>query len=182
MDSSDAIQIAALLFLLLLSAFFSSAETSMTTVNKIRIQSLAEQGNRSAKILEKIIADSSKMLSTILIGNNIVNISASSLATTITMRLFGNAFVSISTGLLTLLVLIFGEITPKTMATIHSEKIALSYARIIYALMVLFTPIVFIVQHLSFLMLHLLGVDPNEKGASMTEHELRTIVNVNFLW
>ncbi|MDO5392658.1 MAG: hemolysin family protein [Eubacteriales bacterium] len=179
MDSSDAIQIAALLFLLLLSAFFSSAETSLTTVNKIRIQSLAEQGNRSAKILEKVISDSSKMLSTVLIGNNIVNISASSLATTITMKLFGNAFVSVSTGLLTLLVLIFGEITPKTMATIHSEKMALSYARIIYALMVLFTPLVFIVQHLSFLMLRLLRVDPNAKGASMTEHELRTIVNVS---
>lgn len=179
MDSSDAIQIAALLFLLLLSAFFSSAETSLTTVNKIRIQSLAEQGNRNAKILEKVISDSSKMLSTILIGNNIVNISASSLATTITLRLFGNAFVSVSTGILTLLVLIFGEITPKTMATIHSEKIALSYARIIYALMVLFTPLVFIVQHLSFLMLRLLRVDPNAKGASMTEHELRTIVNVS---
>ena len=179
MDSSDAIQIAALLFLLLLSAFFSSAETSLTPVNKIRIQSLAEQGNRNAKILEKVISDSSKMLSTILIGNNIVNISASSLATTITLRLFGNAFVSVSTGILTLLVLIFGEITPKTMATIHSEKIALSYARIIYALMVLFTPLVFIVQHLSFLMLRLLRVDPNAKGASMTEHELRTIVNVS---
>ena len=179
MDSSDAIQIATLLFLLLLSAFFSSAETSLTTVNKIRIQSLAEQGNRNAKTLEKVISDSSKMLSTILIGNNIVNISASSLATTITMRLFGNAFVSLSTGLLTLLVLIFGEITPKTMATIHSEKIALSYARIIYALMILFTPIVFIVQHLSFLMLRLLRVDPNAKGSSMTEHELRTIVNVS---
>ena len=179
MDSSDAIQIAALLFLLLLSAFFSSAETFLTTVNKIRIQSLAEQGNRNAKILEKVISDSSKMLSTILIGNNIVNISASSLATTITLRLFGNAFVSVSTGILTLLVLIFGEITPKTMATIHSEKIALSYARIIYALMVLFTPLVFIVQHLSFLMLRLLRVDPNAKGASMTEHELRTIVNVS---
>ena len=179
MDSSDAIQIAALLFLLLLSAFFSSAETSLTTVNKIRIQSLAEQGNRNAKTLEKVISDSSKMLSTILIGNNIVNISASSLATTITLRLFGNAFVSVSTGILTLLVLIFGEITPKTMATIHSEKIALSYARIIYALMVLFTPLVFIVQHLSFLMLRLLRVDPNAKGASMTEHELRTIVNVS---
>ena len=179
MDSSDAIQIAALLFLLLLSAFFSSSETSLTTGNKIRIQSLAEQGNRNAKILEKVISDSSKMLSTILIGNNIVNISASSLATTITLRLFGNAFVSVSTGILTLLVLIFGEITPKTMATIHSEKIALSYARIIYALMVLFTPLVFIVQHLSFLMLRLLRVDPNAKGASMTEHELRTIVNVS---
>ena len=179
MDSSDAIQIATLLFLLLLSAFFSSAETSLTTVNKIRIQSLAEQGNRNAKTLEKVISDSSKMLSTILIGNNIVNISASSLATTITMRLFGNAFVSLSTGLLTLLVLIFGEITPKTMATIHSEKMALSYARIIYALMILFTPIVFIVQHLSFLILRLLRIDPNAKGSSMTEHELRTIVNVS---
>lgn len=179
MDSSDAIQIAVLLFLLLLSAFFSSAETSLTTVNRIRIQSLAEQGNRSAKTLEKVISDSPKMLSTILIGNNIVNISASSLATTITMRIFGNAFVSISTGLLTLLILIFGEITPKTMATIHSEKMALSYARIIYVLMVLFTPIVFIIQQLSFLMLHLLRIDPNEKGTSMTEHELRTIVNVS---
>lgn len=179
MDSSDAIQIAVLLFLLLLSAFFSSAETSLTTVNRIRIQSLAEQGNRSAKTLEKVISDSPKMLSTILIGNNIVNISASSLATTITMRIFGNAFVSISTGLLTLLILIFGEITPKTMATIHSEKMALSYARIVYVLMVLFTPIVFIIQQLSFLMLHLLRIDPNEKGTSMTEHELRTIVNVS---
>ncbi len=179
MDSSDAIQLIALLILLLLSAFFSSAETSMTTVNKIRIQSLAEQGNRRAMILEKIIADSPKMLSTVLIGNNIVNISASSLATTLTMRLFGNAFVSVATGLLTLFVLIFGEITPKTIATIHAEKMALSYARVIYGLMFLFTPVVFFVQNLSFLILKLLRVDPNAKGTSMTEHELRTIVNVS---
>ena len=118
MDSSDAIQFLILILLICLSAFFSSAETSMTTVNKIRIQSLAEQGDKKAQTLLKVIEDSGKLLSSILIGNNIVNITASSLATTITMRLFGNAAVSISTGIITLLVLIFGEITPKTLATL----------------------------------------------------------------
>lgn len=122
MDSSDAIQFLILILLICLSAFFSSAETSMTTVNKIRIQSLAEQGDKKAQTLLKVIEDSGKLLSSILIGNNIVNITASSLATTITMRLFGNAAVSISTGIITLLVLIFGEITPKTLATLHAEK------------------------------------------------------------
>mgnify|MGYP000022513937 CR=1 FL=1 len=94
----------------------------MTTVNKIRIQALADQGDKRALTLLNVIEDSGKLLSTILIGNNIVNISASSLATTLTMRLFGSAAVSISTGIITLLVLIFGEITPKTLATVHSEK------------------------------------------------------------
>lgn len=179
MNPDDAIQLLALIFLLFLSAFFSSAETAMTTVNKIRVESLAEQGNSRAIILQKIINNSPKMLSTVLIGNNIVNISASSLATTLTLRLFGSTFVSICTGILTLLVLIFGEITPKTMATIHSEKLALAYARIIYGLMFLFTPVVYLVQNLSFLLLKLLRVDPNAKGSPMTEHELRTIVNTS---
>lgn len=85
----------------------------MTTVNKIRIQSLAEQGNKRAVILEKIISDSPKMLSTVLIGNNIVNMSVSSLMTTLTIKILGNAYVGIATGILTLLILIFGEITPK---------------------------------------------------------------------
>lgn len=93
---------------------FSSAETAMTTVNKIRIQSLAEQGNKRAVILEKIISNSPKMLSTVLIGNNIVNMSVSSLMTTLTIKILGNAYVGITTGILTLLILIFGEITPKT--------------------------------------------------------------------
>ena len=92
MDSSDAIQFLILILLLCLSAFFSSAETSMTTVNKIRIQSLADQGDKRALTLLKVIEDSGRLLSTILIGNNIVNITASSLATTITMRLFGHKF------------------------------------------------------------------------------------------
>ena len=178
MDSSDAIQFLALIILICLSAFFSSAETSMTTVNKIRIQSLAEQGDKRALILLTVVEDSGKLLSTILIGNNIVNISASSLATTITMRLFGNAAVSVSTGIITLLVLIFGEITPKTMASLHAEKMALSYARIIQFLMFLLTPVIFLVNKMAKGVLTLLRVDDSVKGNTITEHELRTLVNV----
>lgn len=178
MDSSDAIQFLALIILICLSAFFSSAETSMTTVNKIRIQSLAEQGDKRALILLTVVEDSGKLLSTILIGNNIVNISASSLATTITMRLFGNAAVSVSTGIITLLVLIFGEITPKTMASLHAEKMALSYARIIQFLMFLLTPVIFLVNKMAKGVLTLLRVDDSAKGNTITEHELRTLVNV----
>ena len=125
-----------------------------------------------------MVEDSGKLLSTILIGNNIVNISASSLATTITMRLFGNAAVSVSTGIITLLVLIFGEITPKTMASLHAEKMALSYARIIQFLMFLLTPVIFLVNKMAKGVLTLLRVDDSVKGNTITEHELRTLVNV----
>ncbi|MDD2958989.1 MAG: hemolysin family protein [Lachnospiraceae bacterium] len=179
MASEDAIQICLLIVLLFFSAFFSSAETSMTTVNKIRIKSLAEEGNKKAQILLKIIDQSGKMLSAILIGNNIVNISASSLATTIAIRFFGNTAVGIVTGIMTLLVLVFGEITPKTMATIYSEKIALAYSSIIWYLMRIMTPLIFIVDHLSMLFLKLLHVDPNAGNNAMTEQELRTLVDVS---
>ena len=136
MDSSDGLQIVMILLLIAASAFFSSAETAMTTVNRIRIQSLAEQDSKKAQILLKIIDDSGKMLSTVLIGNNIVNICASSLVTTLVIRKFGNAYVGAGTGILTLLILIWGEIIPKTLATLHAEKISLAYARIIHTLMV----------------------------------------------
>ena len=178
MDSGIIFQAITVLILIALSAFFSSAETSMTTVNKIRIQALSEQGDRRAIILEKVISDSPKMLSTILIGNNIVNMSASSLMTTLTIRVFGNVYVGIATGILTLLILIFGEITPKNLATIHSEKFALAYARVIYGLTVFLTPVVFIVNKITDCVLALFHVDPNAKANSMTEHELRTLVNV----
>ena len=179
MDSGDAIQLFVLFILLLLSAFFSSAETAMTTVNKIRIMSLADDGNKRAKTLMKIIDDPGKLLSTILIGNNIVNLSASSLATTWTTRVFGNAFVGAATGVLTLLVLLFGEITPKTMATLNAEKFSLNYAPIILSLMKILTPVIFLVNKLSSGVLFLLHVDPNAKTNTMTEQELRTIVDVS---
>lgn len=178
MDSSDATQLIVLFILLLLSAFFSSAETALTTVNKIRIRTLAEDGNRRAKTVLAITDDSGKMLSAILIGNNIVNLSAASLTTTLAYS-FGGSMVAIASGILTLLILLFGEITPKTMATIHAEKMSLVYAPVISIFMKIMTPAIFVVNGLSVGILFLLRVDPNAKNTAMTENELRTIVDVS---
>ena len=184
MDPSDAIQVLILLALIGLSAFFSSAETALVTVNKIRIRNLIEEGDRRAITLSKLIEDQGKMLSAILIGNNIVNISASSLSTIMVTRWLSGtglaAFAAgISTGILTLTVLVFGEITPKTCATIHSEKIALSYAPIIYGWMILATPLIYIMNNLSMGILFLMRVNPNDRSEAYTEEEIRTIVEVS---
>ncbi|MFG6331143.1 MAG: hemolysin family protein [Lachnospiraceae bacterium] len=184
MDPSDAIQVLVLLALIGLSAFFSSAETALVTVNKIRIRNLIDEGDRRALILSKLVEDQGKMLSAILIGNNIVNISASSLSTLLVTRWLSGtglaAFAAgISTGVLTLIVLVFGEITPKTCATIHSEKIALSYARIVYGWMFVATPLIYVMNHLSMGILFLMRVDPNDKSDTYTEEEIRTIVEVS---
>ena len=184
MDPSDAIQVLVLLALIGLSAFFSSAETALVTVNRIRIRNLIEEGDRRAITLSKLIEDQGKMLSAILIGNNIVNISASSLSTIlVTKWLAGTgaaAFAAgISTGVLTLIVLVFGEITPKTCATIHSEKIALSYAPIIYGWMVIATPLIYIMNHLSMGILFLMRVNPEDRSEAYTEEDIRTIVEVS---
>lgn len=168
-----------LILLVLLSAFFSSAETALVTVNKLRIKTLADDGNKRAKTLMKITENSGKMLSAILIGNNIVNISASSLATIFTQNVFGNYAVSISTGILTLIVLLFGEITPKTLATIYSEPLALFYTPIIWSLMCILTPVIFLINKLSTVIMFVLRIDPNKKGNTYTETELRTIVDVS---
>ena len=178
MDSGDAIQLIVLLLLLFLSAFFSSAETAMTTVNKIRMRTLVEEGNKRAKTLLQITENSGKMLSAILIGNNIVNLSAASLTTSLAYSL-GGSFVAIASGILTLLILLFGEITPKTMATIHAEKISLAYAPIVSIFMKLMTPLIAIVNGMAMGILTLLRVDPNAKRTLMTENELRTIVDVS---
>ncbi len=179
MDSGDIMQFIILLVLLCLSAFFSSAETAFTTVNRIRIHSLAENGNKRAAIVEKIVDNSAKMLSAVLIGNNIVNISASSLATILAQRMFGNYAVTIATGILTIFVLIFGEIMPKTIATLSAEKLTLIYSPIIYGIMWLFTPVIIIVNKLSEFLLFILHIDPSKRGSGITETELRTLVDVS---
>ena len=125
MDTDSIIQIVVIIILIILSAFFSSAETALTTVNKIKIRNLIDEGNKRAKTVDKVISDSGKMLSAILIGNNIVNLSASTLVTELVISLWGNYATGISTGILTLLLLIFGEISPKTAASINSERISL---------------------------------------------------------
>lgn len=178
MDSSDISQIIFLLILLSFSAFFSSAETALTTVNRIRMRTLSESGDKRADKVLKITEDSAKMLSAILIGNNIVNLSASSIATTLAISIFGSVGAGIATGIITFLILIFGEVSPKTLATINADKIALKIAGIISALMTILTPVIFIINKLSLGVIFLFGVKPSDGNKIMTEEELRTIVDV----
>ena len=173
------IKIVILVILLLLSAFFSSAETALTTVNLMKMRHLAEDGNKSAATVIKVTDNKPKMLSAILIGNNIVNLSASSLATTVAIHVWGSYGAGIATGILTFLILIFGEIMPKTMATIKANRMAMRYAGIIWVLMVVLTPIIVVVNVLSNGVLRIFGVDPKKDYDQMTEEELRTIVDVS---
>jgi putative hemolysin len=178
LDSGDVTQLIILIILLMLSAFFSSAETALTTVNRIRIRSLADDGSKRAKTVLKITDNSGKMLSAILIGNNIVNVAAASITTSLAYSLGGSA-VAIANAVITVAILLFGEITPKTTATIHAEKLALIYAPIISIFMKIMTPVIFIINGLSNAVLLLLRIDPNAKNQTMTENELRTIVDVS---
>ena len=179
MDSGDTFQLIILVILLMLSAFFSSNETALTTVNKIRLRSLADSGDKRAELVLDITQNhTSKMLSAILIGNNIVNISASSLSATLAYA-FGGYMVSIATAVLTVAILVFGEITPKNYATINAEKIALRYIRVIRIFMTIMTPVIFIINLFSRGIMLLLRVDPNAQKKNLTEDELRTIVDVS---
>ncbi len=173
------IQIITIVVLIILSAFFSSAETSLTTVNKVRLKSLEDEGNKRAKRVLHILENHGKMLSTILIGNNIVNIAASSLMTTLSIDLFGDFAVGIATGILTIIILLFGEITPKTWAMINAEKIALTYSGIIQFLMIILTPVIFLIDKISIGIMWLLRIDPTKKACAITENELKTYVDVS---
>lgn len=179
MDVSPIIQLIIIAVLLALSAFFSSSETALTTVNKHKLRPLVDNGNkRAAKVIE-ITENPGKLLSTLLIGNNIVNISASSLATTLCTRVLGNKYIGITTGVLTLLVLIFGEISPKTIATRYSIGISMAVAYPVSVLMIIFTPVIWLLNILTGAIFRLLHVKPDENANAMTESELRTIVDVS---
>ncbi|MDD6402306.1 MAG: hemolysin family protein [Lachnospiraceae bacterium] len=179
MDSSSILQLIVIIILLLLSSFFSSAETALTTVNKLKLRNLADNGSKSAKKVLKTTEKSSKLLSTILIGNNIVNIAASALTTTLCTKLVGNRYLGYATGLLTLLVLIFGEITPKTLATKYAVQISMVFVYPISALMIILTPAIVLLDVITGFIFKLLHVDPDAADAAMTESELLTIVNVS---
>ncbi|MBQ3559506.1 MAG: HlyC/CorC family transporter [Agathobacter sp.] len=170
-------QLVCILVLVFLSAFFSSSETALTTVNKIRMKNLAENGDKRAAKVLKVTSDSGKMLSAILIGNNIVNIGASSIATILAIDIFGDIGSGIATGVLTVIVLIFGEVSPKTMATIKADSFALAIAGIIDVLMFILTPVIFVINKLASGVLFLLRVNPNDVNNTMTEEEIRTIVD-----
>ena len=186
MDSGDASKIFILLVLLFLSAFFSSAETCLTTVNKVRIKSLAEEKVKNASLVLKLIENPTILLSSILIGNNIVNLTASSLTTSYAISLAKRAglsdmtsiFTGCATGILTIVVLILGEIIPKSLATLKAESLALLYAKPIYAITTILRPVCFIMNSISNGILFLFHIDPG-KQPTITENELRTIVDVS---
>ena len=179
MDSSSGLSYILLVVLVALSAFFSASETALNSINKIRMKNMADNGDqRAAKTLE-VAEKYESMISTILIGNNIVNISASALATSLTIKIWGNYATGITTGVLTIVVLIFGEITPKTTETVYSEKFALVYAPVIKALMTVLTPVIYVVDVLAGFFLRLFHIDTKNHKKTITETELRTFVNVS---
>jgi len=172
-------QLITVIILLSLSAFFSSSETALTTVNQIRMRTLADNGDKRAARVLRVTGNPGKMLSAILIGNNIVNLSASSISTSLAIHLFGNTGAGIATGILTFLILIFGEVTPKTMATIKADSMSLTAAAPIGFLMKILTPVIFIINKLSLGLMFLLHVNIKDAQKKMTEEELRTIVDVS---
>ena len=179
MGPSETGQLITVIILLCLSAFFSSSETALTTVNQIRMRTLADNGDKRAARVLRVTGNPGKMLSAILIGNNIVNLSASSISTSLSIHLFGNTGAGIATGILTFLILIFGEVTPKTMATIKADSMSLTAAAPIGFLMKILTPVIFIINKLSLGLMFLLHVNIKDAQKKMTEEELRTIVDVS---
>lgn len=180
MDESS-IQLIMLFVLLVLSIIFSSSETALTSLNKIRLRNMLEEGVKGADTIDRIMQDQKKLLTTILIGNNIVNISASALATSIAIKTTNNnsSAVALVTAVLTLLILIFGEVTPKTIATQNAEKVSLMVAPFIEVCILLFSPIAYVVNFISGIFIKLFGVDIDKKQETITEAELKTIVNVS---
>ena len=178
METSDILQLVILVLLLSASAFFSSAETALMTSNKLRIRNLAENGDKRAEKVLEITANTDKMLSAILIGNNIVNLSASALSTTLTLKVFGSSLVGVATGILTFLILVFGEITPKNVASKNAENMALKYIGIISVLVVILTPVIYVVNKVAGIVISLF-VKNNGDNNMVTEDELRAMVEVS---
>lgn len=178
MDADTGIKLIAIVILIGLSAFFSSSETALVSSNKIKIKHLADSGDKRAAAVLRVTSNQPKMLSAILIGNNLVNISASAIATVFATEAFGSAYVGLSTGVMTLLVLLFGEITPKTTASMNADSMSLMVAGPVGVLMTLFTPVIVIVNGLSAGIQRLFRLDPNKKQESITEEELRTLVDM----
>ncbi len=172
------VRLIVLLVLVLLSGFFSSAETAFMTVNRVKMKALADDGNKRAALVLGICENTQKMLSAILIGNNIVNLSASALMTVFVTDLWGSIAVGIGTGVLTLVVLIVGEILPKTIATAYSENMSLMYARTVLFIIAVTKPLSFIINGIASGFLKLMRIDVQSRQ-TMTENELKTYVDVS---
>ena len=163
--------------LILISGFFSSSETSMMSLNRYRLKHLRTQGHRGARRASQLLERPDRLIGLILIGNNLVNILASAIATVIAIRLYGDAGIAVATVLLTIVVLIFAEITPKTVAALHPERLAFPFSFVLLPLMRLFMPLVIAINAVTNGILKLMGFKPDmQEGEALTQEELRTIV------
>ena len=178
MDSSSVSQIIALVLLVAMSAVFSSSETAITSVSKIKVRQLDQKDNKNAHLLKKLHDNMQTTISTILIGNNIVNIAASSIATILFTNIFHQNGALISTVVMTVFVLIFGEVIPKTIAQYKNKSVALKFSRFIYFLTLVFKPIVKVLNILTRLIIKLF-VGEDEDSSTLTEEELKTLVEVS---
>ena len=178
MDSSSTSQIIALVFLVAMSAVFSSSETAITSVSKIKVRQLDQKDNKNAHLLKKLHDNMQATISTILIGNNIVNIAASSIATILFTNIFHQNGALVSTVVMTVFVLIFGEVLPKTIAQYKNKSVALKFSRFIYLLTIIFKPIVKVLNLLTRLVIKIF-IGDNGDSSTLTEEELKTLVEVS---
>ncbi|SNR91247.1 Mg2+ and Co2+ transporter CorB, contains DUF21, CBS pair, and CorC-HlyC domains [Anaerovirgula multivorans] len=179
MDYGNTWQLILLMVLLLLSGFFSASETALMSLSKIRVRHMMEEKIKRAEIINKFIKDPSRLLGAILLGNNLVNIAASALATSISIRFFPTSGIAIATVTMTILVLIFGEITPKSIAAQYPEKVSLKVIRPIALMVKILNPIVLVLTYTTNMFITTLGIKINKKQPFITEEELRTIVTVS---
>lgn len=182
MDSTGGntiIQIVMLVILLIGSGFFSASETALMSLSRIRIRHMQEEGVKGAKLVGKLTEDSGKLLSSILVGNNVVNIAATSISTSLFISILGTQGVAVATALMTILVLIFGEITPKTIAANNSEKIAILVSKPIKAIILILTPVVWVFNIITNIIFKIFGIKSKSGQPYITEEELRTMVNVS---
>jgi len=168
--------------LIALSAFFSSSETGLMTLNRYRLKHLAKKGHRGAKRAKKLLDRPDRLLGLILLCNNFVNILASAIATILALKHFGEAGIAIATGLLTFVILIFAEVAPKTLASLHPERIAYPAAFIYTPLLKAIYPLVFVVNFIANSLLRMIGVNPGKtKNDGISTEELRSVVEANHL-
>jgi putative hemolysin len=173
------IQIVMLVILLIGSGFFSASETALMSLSRIRVRHMQEEGVKGAKLVGKLTEDSGKLLSSILVGNNVVNIAATSISTSLFISILGTQGVAVATALMTILVLIFGEITPKTIAANNSEKIAILVSKPIKVIILILTPVVWVFNIITNIIFKLFGIKSKSGQPYITEEELRTMVNVS---
>lgn len=166
-----------LIFLIMCSAFFSSSETGMLSLNRYRLKHMAKEGHKGAKRVTILLSRPDRLLGTILVGNNVVNILAASIATVLAVDIWGEAGIAIATAGLTIVVLIFGEITPKTLAALRPELVAFPASRLLLLLQRLLYPVVWTTSTISNVLLRLLGIDPSQRASdSLSTEELRSVV------